>query len=74
MTTRMKIAHAVNLFGLIVTVSFIATVGTGFVALNQLKVGGARGIRRLGHGERQLRGLRALRGYFADLVQPVSRS
>ncbi len=40
MSTRMKIAQAVNLFGLIVTVSFIATVGTGFVALNQLKVGG----------------------------------
>ena len=40
MTTRMKIAQAVNLFGLIVTVSFIATVDTGFLALNQLEVGG----------------------------------
>ena len=40
MTFRLKIASAVKLFGIIATLSFITAIGTGFVALSQLKVGG----------------------------------
>ncbi|HVI88841.1 MAG TPA: HAMP domain-containing methyl-accepting chemotaxis protein [Dongiaceae bacterium] len=37
---RLKIATAVNLFGLLVGIGFAAVIGTSVVALSQLKVGG----------------------------------
>jgi len=37
---RLKIAAAVNLFGLLVALGFAAVIGTSVIALNQLKVGG----------------------------------
>ena len=37
---RLKIASAVNLFGLLVALGFAAVIGTSVMALSQLKVGG----------------------------------
>ncbi len=41
MFVRLKVASAVNLFGAVVTLGFIAAIGTGLIALDKLKIGGA---------------------------------
>ena len=40
MGTRLKIATAVNLFGILVGIGFVAVIWTALMAINQLKVGG----------------------------------
>ncbi|HET6161187.1 MAG TPA: methyl-accepting chemotaxis protein [Dongiaceae bacterium] len=40
MTTRLTIAKAVNLFGILVGIGFVAVIWTALMAINELKVGG----------------------------------
>ena len=40
MTMRVTIAKAVNLFGVLVGIGFVAVIWTALMAINELKVGG----------------------------------